>query len=260
MYKRQSQEDWKSDCAKTGYISILKNDLQRFQNSLKHIVDTRNNISGALLKSTNDATMQDSDQDTVSSKFKEASIANDNGAGESTVGASNYVELKQFLPISLDQQIHTISLQGVSSSFSHEQIELLLDNCLSLALAETQSSPTLKVEAWSSFSSFLETQDIFLRFSKVDNDEAFVRVLKYWTALFTLIRENHEDFKVELHLDLNTQEYIKDRTGIVSNVKSEKAEMFYSTFKDIESQIDEIKSKKEQLDDSSTQYLSLIHI
>lgn len=249
-----SQEDWKSDHAKGGYIPILENDLQRFQDSLKHIVDARNSISGTLLNSNDDATIHDSDQKTGSSKDKDSSIADNNATNEGTLSSSRYEELKQFLPISLDQQIHTVSLQGVSSSFSREQIESLLDHCLSLALTETQSNPKLKVEAWSSFSSFLDTQDIFIRLSKVGEDEAFVKILKYCKALFAFTRKLHEDFKIELHLDLNTQEYIKDRTGTILNVKPEMASKFYSIFKNIEGQTDERNLKKEQLDDSSTQY------
>ncbi|CAI4062094.1 Snu71p SKDI_07G2670 [Saccharomyces kudriavzevii IFO 1802] len=249
-----SQEGWKSDSAKAGYIPILKNDLQRFQNSLKHIVHARNSIPGAPLGSNDDAAVKNSDQGSASSKLKDAAVGNSNASSENNVGASHHQELKQFLPISLDQQIHTISLQGVSSSFSHGQIESLLGSCLNLALTETQSNSSLKVEAWSSLSSFLDTQDIFLRFNKVDDDEAFVGTLKYWSALFALIRKLHEDFKIELHLDSNTQEYINDRAGIVLDVKPENADNFYSIFKDIEGQTDESNSKNEQLDNSSTQY------
>ncbi|KAF4005019.1 U1 small nuclear ribonucleoprotein component SNU71 [Saccharomyces cerevisiae] len=249
-----SQEGWKSDSAKSGFIPILKNDLQRFQDSLKHIVDARNSLSETLLNSNDDGSIHNSDQNTGLNKDKEASIADNNSANKCATSSSRYQELKQFLPISLVQQIHTVSLQGVSSSFSRGQIESLLDHCLNLALTETQSNSALKVEAWSSFSSFLDTQDIFIRFSKVDEDEAFVNTLNYCKALFAFIRKLHEDFKIELHLDLNTKEYVEDRTGTIPSVKPEKASEFYSVFKNIEDQTDERNSKKEQLDDSSTQY------
>ncbi|EJS43728.1 snu71p [Saccharomyces arboricola H-6] len=249
-----SQEDWKSNCAKTGYIPILKNDLQRFQDSLKHIIDVRNSISRAVLNNNDDEAMKNSDRNATSSNAKDTTIGNSNATSGSNAGASHYQELKQFLPISLDQQIHTVSLQGVSASFSHEQIETLLENCLNLALMETQCKSSLRIEAWSSFSSFLDTQDIFLRFNKVDDNEEFVKTVTYWKGLLALIRNIHEDFKIELHLDSNTQEYIEDRARSTIEIKPENAESFYSIFKHIEGQTDESNMKNEQLDDSSIQY------
>lgn len=249
-----SQKDWKSDCAKAGYIPILKNDLQHFQNSLKHIVDARNHVPGTAPNSSNDAVMKNSDHNSASNILKDSTTGSNGAANKSDVTASHYQVLKQFLPISLDQQIHTVSLQGVSSSFSRAQIESVLGSCLNLALVNIQSNSPLKIEAWSSFSSFLDTQDVFVRFNKVDDDEAFVKTLKYWEELFDFAKKLHEEFKIELHLDSNTQEYMKDRAKVVPEAKPENAERLYNIFQDIEGHTDEGNSKSEQLDDSSIQY------
>lgn len=249
-----SQKDWRSDRAKAGYIPILKNDLQHFQSSLKHIVDARNHVSGTAPNSSNEAVMKNFDPSSASNKLKDNTTGSNEAANKSDVSASHYQVLKQFLPISVDQQIHTVSLQGVSSSFSRAQIESVLGNCLNLALVDIQSNSPLKIEAWSSFSSFLDTQDIFMRFNKVDDDEAFVKTLKYWEGLFAFAKKLHEEFKIELHLDSNTQEYMKARAKTVPEVKPENAESLYNIFQDIEGHTDESNSKSEQSDDSSTQY------
>lgn len=192
-----SDERWRSEREKPGYVPILRADIHKFQESLKSILTTRD-LSSARHPNLNALGQKDGHSATES---KDA----DNKIIQSVSGAAKYQSLKQFLPISLVQQLHTVSLMGFPANISVRNLESFLCNCLGLVLEHinaAQDPDTL--ECWTNIQS-LETQDIFIRIAKHHKCFAnFVQVMKDWF-------QSEEGPSAEIHIEANTAQFIKDQ-------------------------------------------------
>ncbi|CCD23274.1 Snu71p NDAI_0B02390 [Naumovozyma dairenensis CBS 421] len=193
-----SQKDWKSEASKKGFIPILKNDLASFQNNLNSIKN------GILLTTSTKNDRSNHNTNGITSNViggKETGQLSDNNSTPSL-----YQPLKQFLPISLKQQLFTISLKGIPSTLLPKNIERFLKDLVLLA-----GGKEFVLECWSNvLFPGLDAQDLFIRFNKEQEDN-FVKVIQCWKGLLKASQDDTEErLDVQLHYDSNTSKFIKD--------------------------------------------------
>ncbi|SMN22621.1 similar to Saccharomyces cerevisiae YGR013W SNU71 Component of U1 snRNP required for mRNA splicing via spliceosome [Maudiozyma saulgeensis] len=203
-----SQSDWRSDEEKTGYIPILRTDLQKLQNSLQRIVDKNkvNSINGKTRISKGSVNVGSKDPKTVTSNDKPSEESEKSkNAGKSD---SKYQPIKQFLPISLKQQLHTISITGFNSILSKTSIDKFLSQVMELALGHLEDSQSQNfksnnlIETWCDvFSTGISEQNIFVRFC--------IDLLIYPQIVFFLCDLFGDILKV--HYDSNVETFIQEK-------------------------------------------------
>ncbi|AQZ11622.1 SNU71 (YGR013W) [Zygosaccharomyces parabailii] len=202
-----SDERWRSELEKPGYVPILRADIHKFQESLKSVLTARD-LSSARHTSNLNALGQKDEHSAA-----ESSDA-DNKIIQSAGGAAKYQSLKQFLPISLVQQLHTVSLMGFPTNISLHNLECFLCDCLGLVLERIHAAqdPDM-LECWTNIQS-LETQDIFIRIAERHKCFAnFVQIMGDWF-------QSEEGPSVEIHIEANTAQFIKDQD--VCNIELDK--------------------------------------
>lgn len=213
-----SNDGWNSDSQKPGYLPILRTDLLKFQDTLQNIRNAHGNLRDKRAEDPNSVSKNRTHQDI-------SNTIDNGGLGESQ-GDRKYQSLKHFLPIALEQQLHTISLEGVPSRLSNENVETFFYRCIHLALIQMGHPDEQRdlVECWTSVQyPGLETQDIFLRFTQ-SNDTLYGKVLKYLELLFPCSQQQEADeekYHIKLHIDANTRQFVEDMNLKVTELNPE---------------------------------------
>lgn len=231
-----SKDGWKSDHRKEGYIPILKADLPKLQQALRKVIDTHGNLKDHQSRNTSTVLINGKQQNNCSS-----TLTSENGAGL-VKGNTKFQSLKQFLPITLEQQLHTISIQGIPSQLSNDQIELFLSKCVRFCLELLGITGDYKdlIECWTNVQFYgLETQDVFVRFTQ-DSNERYSQICKILQLSF-----GGESNKMEFHMDSNTKRFIDDQNTKVPEVDRSHIELLSSAMEDLRSQ--EESTAKEDL-------------
>ncbi|SCU86130.1 LAMI_0D00562g1_1 [Lachancea mirantina] len=195
-----SRNLWHSDVLKPGYIPILRSDLLKFRDALDRVQSTLEEEQNSSLYRILDLETQ-----------KQQELGNDVKIGSKTdqeerIGreGSKFQEVKAFLPISLEQQLHTLSiidLPGEHSSFELEGFIKAIER-----LTEARVGVEDAIVCWS-ITTGIDTHSIFLRCKAIPQ---FGFVVKYWRALLSAWHETHNDVCPELRFDENTSRYLED--------------------------------------------------
>ena len=170
-----SQSKWTSDKERKGFIPILRADLPKLESSLNKIIDKNR----AALLNTNGGTSSQIKKDsrsTVKMTNEEGSniVTNKNNPYNKESGkVSKFQPIKQFIPITLKQQLHTISINGVKSNLTGLGIDRFLNSLIELFLIHLEESEQRKypletiIECWTTVTSagILE-QTLFVRFKQ----------------------------------------------------------------------------------------------
>ena len=123
-----SEKNWKSETPRAGFIPLLKSDISKFQAQTKLISSPSNNVTQSS---------------SLVSPLKESnSTSKVTSSATSSATSTLYQPLKQFLPISLEQQLKTVCLQGLPSHLSIESIDAFIKSIFSYI------SLNLQVESW----------------------------------------------------------------------------------------------------------------
>lgn len=194
-----SDSRWKSQFEKPGYVPILRADVYKFQESLNGILSARSDLSSIRGSGNlNDLSQNQNHQDSGSTNSGDED-------SRSVNGSVKYQSLKQFLPISLEQQLHTISLVGIPAKMAVHDLENFFCRCAQLILKNLDAAQEPDIlQCWSNIQ-FLETQDIFIRLREGHTSFAkFVKLMKEWF-------ESEEGPSAELHIDSNTIQFIEDQ-------------------------------------------------
>ncbi|SCU97031.1 LAME_0F18272g1_1 [Lachancea meyersii CBS 8951] len=191
------QKQWHSDTFKPGFIPILRTDLLRFRDALDKVVSTVNQQKAAHAYLT-------SDQKEQNSAGKE--VTNDQEAISENGSSSlhKYQDLKQFLPITLKQQLCTVSIDGLPGALTQTQIAKFVKHLESIT-AKALDAPTT-LHCWS-YLKGLDTMALFLR---CDDCTQLPLVVSCWNRLFSRWAEMNDSVKPVLHYDENTTQFLKD--------------------------------------------------
>lgn len=191
-----SKKWWKTDSQKPGYIPILSADLPKFQQSLQKL-DRSVNLQ-QITGNGKSAEVKDSAANLSSSSTAEKDKA-----------AGRYQSLKQFFPIGLQQQLHTISLQGLPNKLSNESLERFLSECMDRGLTWQDIEDTVDIESWTNVRfSELQTQDVYFRFGQID-DKVYAILSKSLEILFAPPADESR-YAIEFHIDSNTRQFVQD--------------------------------------------------
>lgn len=215
-----SNDGWNSDLQKPGYLPILRTDLLKFQHTLQNIRNAHGNLRDNHVEDPNSVSNNRAHQD-ISSTIDSAS-----GDVRESQGDRKYQSLKHFLPIALEQQLHTISLQSVPSRLSNGNFETFLYRCIHLALLRMGYSDEQRdlVECWTNVQyPGLETQDIFVRFTQ-SNSSLYGKVVKYLELLFSCSSQQQADedkHHIRIHMDANTRQFIEDMNLKIADLNPE---------------------------------------
>lgn len=203
-----SENDWQSACDRTGYIPILKADLQKFQEALGKIAHKReinsklNNEN--LLHETRRITSGNGN--TIKDETTKNELNSDTSNNIGTLNNVKYQPIKQFLPISLKQQLHTIALGGIKADIKNEAIERFLVEIIKLSCSNfVKMIKDVAVdsifEAWSTISTpGVENQDVFVRFEV--GSKAYPYIVKY---LEQLLKDS-----LRVNIDNNAKQFIEE--------------------------------------------------
>ncbi|CCK68980.1 Snu71p KNAG_0B05470 [Huiozyma naganishii CBS 8797] len=203
-----ADSEWKSDVAKRGYIPMLKADLQTFEKMLHNT----SRLQSAHIKGPIDNSVHIKTNGSAGSLLAKGSGANGGLFGENKM-TSKYVPLKQFLPISLEQQLHTISLHKVPFNESNGNVESFIAGILQIAL-EANSQFFCSIKCWTNITSpGIDTQDLFVRLDSGNDLGKYSNFVCFLKALVTKVG------LLELHLDSNTTNFVKDH--ITQETKSD---------------------------------------
>ncbi|QLL32223.1 hypothetical protein HG536_0C03920 [Torulaspora globosa] len=196
-----SKKSWKTDSQKAGYIPILRADVPKFQQSLQKL----NGSANLQQKIIDNGTPAEAKEPTVI--LSSSSTAEEN---EAAGLKGRYQSLKQFFPIGLQQQLHTISLRGLPNKLSNEGLERFLTECIKRILTWQCIEETVNIESWTNVRFFeLQTQDVYFRFGQID-DKVYAMLSKSLEILFAPSADESGRYAVEFHIDSNTRLFVQD--------------------------------------------------
>ncbi|CAR29544.1 ZYRO0G11220p [Zygosaccharomyces rouxii] len=200
-----SDTKWKSDGEKPGYIPILRADLYKFQESLKGVLSSRSDQNQGKDGNLNSITYS------IGSDAKTEYVANSgpDGVNQGPTGSTKFQTLQHFLPISLEQQLHTVSIMGIPVKVANKDVETFLHQCIRLLLQHLDAAQQRYEDFWQCWTSVqsLETQEVFVRFSDIDSKlfASFVKIVQGW------FQSDKRPGAAEIHMDVNTEQLIKDQ-------------------------------------------------
>ncbi|CCH61182.1 hypothetical protein TBLA_0E01220 [Henningerozyma blattae CBS 6284] len=224
--------DWKSSVWKPGFIPLLTSDVNKLQHNLELVLQRKRKQLDAQeelklrLQLTEEISIG-ANIENIKGKVFEKPVEHD---------LDRYQPLKQFLPISVQQQIYTVCVKNVPNRFDNNKIEKLLD-LISKTAADIinevyQTSLESKgiIECWTTVSSSnLEFQNVMLRFKLQDihsNFCAICIILQNFLKLF----EKSKILNLELHYGANTTAFIKDHSiALESSVELAKRDELFKT-------------------------------
>ncbi|CDO93354.1 unnamed protein product [Kluyveromyces dobzhanskii CBS 2104] len=197
LYSCKDSQNWESAVPKPGYVPILKSDLPKFQQTLQKANSTR---------------QQDGDDASISE------VAVTKSTDGSVATSSRFVELKAFLPISLEQQLHTVCLRQFPLGVGVKGIEKVMDKLDHLICNELKTSelPAQLIKRWS-YLDCVNSWTVYMSFqdSIVGNYAEVIRLIE---ALF----KEHPD-GITLHTDENTKRYVADLEKGSSGIELEES-------------------------------------
>ena len=203
-----SQSKWTSDTERKGFMPILRVDLPKLESSLSKIIDKNKIVITDANGGTSLLEKKDS-HNIVSLPNKEGSstVVNKNNAYDKESGkVSKYQPVKQFLPITLKQQLHTISINGIKSNLTNSAIDELLNSLIGIFLTHLEESEKTKysletiIECWTTVSSagILE-QTLFVRFKQ--DILIYPHIVLFLKELLSEILQIRYDSNVSLFID-----------------------------------------------------------
>ncbi|AET41179.1 Snu71p Ecym_7350 [Eremothecium cymbalariae DBVPG len=186
-----NDSSWKSKVLKPGYTPIFKNDLYKFELSLK-------------------STAQKSQYPTAAAKALDNQTASiDSNEATKDHRGVKYQDIRLFLPISLSQQLHTLAIQNfpdnsVNISAFIDWLELFTIEKFSISNDQGPNPTHEVIENWSNVvvSTVENTQILFIRLSPLSQ---FSRIVLYWIKWFA----ETTDSVTTIHTDENTRRYIE---------------------------------------------------
>lgn len=191
-----SKDKWKSSHQKPGFIPILSADVPKFQQSLSSL------SKGAFGDKQN---AEDSQPGSTSNAVGGSQITESQSSD-----SGRYQSLKHFFPIGLQQQLHTFSLLGLSSTISDEAVESFLQKCVQRVIQWHGFESGPSVESWTNIRfSDLQYQDVFVRLDQSD-DKAYAGICKTLEMVFPPTNEQ-DSRSTEFHCDTNTRRFIDDQ-------------------------------------------------
>lgn len=163
----------------------------------------------------------------------------------SSATSTLYQPLKQFLPISLEQQLKTVCLQGLPSHLSIESIDAFIKSIFSYI------SLNLQVESWTAMNlTGLDRQDIFIRVRSEDGESEEMlladSLLRLRSLLGTLENEDGMVTNLTLHWDSNTNDFINDHKSPSSTIDVNENDVKFKSF------LKELEDKNKNADKNAT--------
>lgn len=239
-----SNAQWKSDGEKPGYIPILRADLYKFQESLKGILSTRSDLSTGKNANFNDLTNR-MESDVA---IEHAANSVSGGANQTTTELTKFQSLQHFLPISLKQQLYTVSILGIQVKVSTKGVETFLHRCIRLLLRHLEAAQQRYEDFWQCWTSVqsLETQEVFIRFSDIDTKlfALLVRLIQNW------FQSDRRPEAAEIHMDVNTERLIEDQQ-VESQVPSD---ALLDSLKRLWQEMDQSPPDETQKQESNVEY------
>ncbi|SCV05201.1 LANO_0H02278g1_1 [Lachancea nothofagi CBS 11611] len=193
----QTTELWHSETFKPGFVPILRTDLLKFRDVLDKVVLTVNQERAAHAYQT-------SNQEEQNAVKEIANVERRNDGEKSSL--DKFQDLKQFLPISVDQQLCTISIENFQGNLTQDQLAHFVKQLDELTTQSTRTPNAL--ECWTVLKG-LDTFTLFLRCAAL---EQLPILIEYWTLMFKQWSEDDTSIKPQLHYDENTDRYCKDHT------------------------------------------------
>lgn len=194
----RSSDAWHSNHFRPGYVPILRSDLLRFRDALDQVLrQVRKEHTAVVYHS-------DAQHDPAHAQPDADAAAPSGGAAH-----GRHQDLKQFLPISLDQQLHTVALTGLRGKLAVEQLERLLAKLEDVTSTALKLPTSSFVECWSSVAG-LDTQSLFVRCQQLAQ---FPQVVVYWRELVTRWNALDPHVGLQLHCDQNTAHYVADKAA-----------------------------------------------
>lgn len=245
-----SKKWWKSDLQKPGYIPILRADVPKFQQSLQQLAkstETPKPLGGKE---------QNTESNTSTANLSAGSTATKE---ESSKSENTYHSLKQFFPIGLQQQLHTISLQGIPNKLSDESLKSFLTHCIGAVLRWQSIDETADIESWTNVRfTDLQRQDVYFRFGQID-DTVYAKICKSMETLFPHSAEEGGRYVIEFHIDSNTRQLVQDtNTKIEDEGEEETRDEILKTLTTFEStEGSNEKTEEGQFDQSSDYQVDL---
>ncbi|KAM3162733.1 U1 small nuclear ribonucleoprotein component SNU71 [Lachancea thermotolerans] len=203
----QNTDRWHSETFKPGFVPILRSDLLRFRDALDQVVSRVNQQKASNVYQTSDE--------------KEAEDPASEGKGpagevlQDKTSQGKYQELKQFLPISITQQLCTVSIGELQGEVSVGELELFVRRLEELT--EKRAGVRDSVECWS-FIKGLNTFSLFLRSSGLEHLKT---VTHYWTELFARWPKEENNAVTQLHIEENTARFVGDQKSDPPSLRTE---------------------------------------
>ncbi|SCU92627.1 LAFA_0F11826g1_1 [Lachancea sp. 'fantastica'] len=192
----QGAEQWHSESFKPGFVPILRTSLLKFRDELDKVVSKVNQQKAAHAYQTSDGNATTAgEQEAASEKVGEVS--------EDSV-LHKHQDLKQFLPITLEQQICTISVDGLPESLTRAQMAEFVSSLETLTAEKVGISNVL--QNWSFFKG-LNSTALLLR---CNDSKQLPSVLALWVRIFTRWSELDDVVKPSVHQDENTMRFYND--------------------------------------------------
>lgn len=186
LYCCGDTKNWQSQVPKPGYVPILKSDIPKFEQSLKQANSHRDHDKG----------------NSVASKTNET-----DNSDEFKTSTSRYVDLKSFLPISLEQQLHTVCLAHFPLGLGSKGIDKVMDRLDNLIRKKLQveDNETKFIKQWS-YIDCVNTLTVYISFQESIVEE-YGKAIQLLEKLF----DNGSD-GIGLHMDENTRRFVCDLT------------------------------------------------
>ncbi|KAG0654852.1 U1 snRNP component [Maudiozyma exigua] len=250
-----SQSKWTSDTERKGFIPILRADLPKLEDSLNKTIDkNRIVLTDANGKPNSKGIKNNQSTDKITNKENSGIITNKSDAYDrKSRKLSKYQPIKQFLPISLKQQLHTISIKGVKSNLTESGIDNFLNALIELFLTDLEVDEQKKypldtiVECWTSVSSAgIPEQTLFVRFKQ--DILIYPHVVLFLKELLGKT--------LQICYDSNVSLFIKDILSASSIPKISITEQDEDKFSQLIERInsDDKSIEKDNYDESSTEY------
>lgn len=184
LYLHGKDVDWESAEPKPGFVPILKSDVPRFEKSLGHLNKNRGKAKETV---------------ELDSSQVQSSTADDT-AGE----INRFVDIKAFLPISLDQQLHTVCLKNVPIELDKKGINKMLEKLENMASTLLPGKSFSLISQWS----MLDSVDSLSLFIKFESLHEYGNIIKFMRTLF-----DAGEHSIRIHMDENTKRFVEAQTS-----------------------------------------------
>ncbi|SCU87053.1 LADA_0E01706g1_1 [Lachancea dasiensis] len=227
----QDAKLWHSETFKPGFVPILRTDLLRVRDTLDKVVSSVNERKAVHI--------YQNDQGEMPNLGNPATADSKEDDGNAT--EQEYQDVKQFLPISLEQQLCTISLVLSHTNITHSKLAPFVADLEALSAKLLGVSKVL--QCWS-FLKGLETTTVFFRSAEPSYLASLVHCLNAACAVWSK-DEGSEGTRV--HFDENTARYLEEHglgaTKLDNSAFEESVALLARTLD--QSQIEQVSEKDE---------------